>query len=246
MELIYKKQYTLSDFEVDCNGKLKLSSLLFFVQDTAANHCVHLGADYDALAAQNLFWAVSRHKVEISRLPERGETITVETWPMPTSRVAYPRACQATDAQGNVLFRSHSIWVLMDMTSRKMILPAKSGVEILGTIRGDEPEMPRSLMPQPRENTTARQVTYSCLDRNRHMNNTRYLDWVDDLLNAEFHNAHTPHSFVICYLSEATEGQHIRLHWTLNRDYLLKIDANREDPQTPEKPASVFSAQVQF
>ncbi len=246
MELIYKKQYPLSDFEVDCNGKLKLSSLLFFVQNTAANHCVHLGADYDALAVQNLFWAVSRHKVEIYRLPRRGETITVETWPMPTSRVAYPRACQATDAQGNVLFRSHSIWVLMDMTSRKMILPAKSGVEVLGTIRGDEPEMPRSLMPQPRENTTARQVTYSCLDRNGHMNNTRYLDWVDDLLNAEFHSAHTPRSFVICYLSEATEGQTLTLNWTLNPDKLLQVDACRPAADNAEKSLPVFSAQVQY
>lgn len=246
MELIYQKNYTLSDFEVDCNGKLKLSSLLFFVQDTASQHCTKLCTDYDTLAKKNLFWAVSRHKAEIYRLPSRGETITVETWPLPTTRVAYPRACQAFDAQGKLLFRSNSIWVLMDMTSRKMVLPGKSGVDVPGILRGDELEMPRSLTPRTRENITTRAVTYSCLDRNGHMNNTRYLDWVDDLLSARFHKEHTPKGFSICYLNEATEGQSVTLEWALEMGDLLQVDGHRSPSQEAETPASVFSAQVQY
>ena len=246
MEPIFKKVYTLSDFETDCNGNLKLSSLLSFVQTVAGEHCIQLCADYDTLLQRNLFWAVTRHKAEILRLPRRGETVTVETWPMPTSRVAYPRACQAYDAQGNMLFRSYSIWVLMDITTRKMVLPGKSGVEVAGILRGNELDMPRSLMPLPRDNSQDRTVTYSCLDRNAHMNNTRYLDWVDDLLSAAFHGEHSPKNFTVCYLSEATEGQTVSLDWTLGEDNLLQVDGHRQGSSPTDSPVSVFSAQVQF
>ena len=204
------------------------------------------GTDYDTLAEKNLFWAVTRHKVRITRLPRRGETITVETWPMPTTRVAYPRAMAAYDAQGQLLFQSVSLWVLMDMTARSMVLPGKSGITVDGILRGTELEVPHSLMPKAAANCSHRTVTYSCLDRNGHMNNTRYLDWVDDLLSSDFHAAHTPGEFTVCYLNEAREGQDIRLDWALSEDNILQVDAHREKPECPQKQERVFSAQVHY
>ena len=123
MELIYRQTFTVSDLEVDCFGKLTLSSLLFYAQEVAGQHCQLLGTDYDSLAKLRMFWAVTRHRVQITRLPLRGEAITVETWPMPTTRVAFPRSTVAYDAQGKELFRSVSLWVLMDLNSRALVLP---------------------------------------------------------------------------------------------------------------------------
>ena len=207
--MTYSQTFTLSDMEVDCFGKLKLSALLYFAQEVAGKHCVQLGADYETLSKKKLFWAVTRHRVQITRLPVRGETITVQTWPMPTTRVAYPRSMVAYDAQGNELFRSISLWVLIDTESRAMVLPGKSGVEVAGTLTGTELDAPRSLAPAASGATAYRTVTYSCLDRNGHMNNTRYLDWVDDLLTSEFHKTRSAREFVICYLNEASLGVHI-------------------------------------
>ena len=114
MEPIYKQEFHITDAAVDCFGRLKPSMLLFYVQEVAGIHATSLGAGYDALMAKNLFWAILRTKVQISRLPHSGETIRVETWPMPTSRVAYPRSVVAYDEQGQEVFRSISLWCLMD------------------------------------------------------------------------------------------------------------------------------------
>ena len=244
--MTYSQTFTLSDMEVDCFGKLKLSSLLYFAQEVAGKHCIQLGADYETLSAKNLFWAVTRHRVQITRLPVRGETITVETWPMPTTRVAYPRSMVAYDADGNELFRSISLWVLINGESRAMVLPGKSGVDVAGTLKGTELASPRSLMPGPAGRTACRTVTYSCLDRNGHMNNTRYLDWVDDLLTSDFHKAHSAREFLICYLNEAMEGQQINLNWALSQEGCLQVDAHREAAVSGENPTRVFSAQVLF
>ena len=244
--MIHFQTFTLTDLEVDCFGKLKLSALLFFAQEAAGRHCISLGADYETLAKKQLFWAVTRHRVQITRLPCRGETITVQTWPMPTTRVAYPRSMVAYDAQGNELFRSISLWVLMNSDTRAMVLPGKSGVDVAGTLLGSELAVPHSLMPALADRSTHRRVTYSCLDRNGHMNNTMYLDWVDDLLSSSFHSSHSPREFVICYLNEAREGQDICLNWTLAEDGCLRVDAHRQADTPEEKPVRIFSAQVLF
>ena len=243
MDYLYSQEFTLTDLEVDCHGRLKLSALLYYAQEVAGKHCVSLGADYDTLAAKRLFWAVTRHRVQITRLPERGETITVQTWPMPTSRVAYPRSMVALDSKGNELFRSISLWVLMDLDTRAMVLPGKSGVAVEGTLRGGELAIPHSLMPKELSGWQTRTVTYSCLDRNGHMNNTRYMDWVDDLLPSAFHADHTPKEFVICYLSEAREGQQLRLGWELSDGPCLQVDGIREEGDARHR---VFSVQVLF
>lgn len=246
MEPIYSQKFTLTDLDVDCFGAMKLSSLLYYAQEVAGKHSALLGADYDSLLQKNLFWAVSRHRVQITRLPLLGETITVETWPMPTTRVAYPRALAAYDAQGNELFRSISLWVLMDRESRAMVLPGKSGVDVNGTLTGSELSVPHSLMPKDLTNTAERTVTYTCLDRNGHMNNTRYLDWVEDLLPSSFHREHTPKELVICYANEARESQVLKLSWELSQEGILQVDAHRKNTDVSEKPHRVFSAQLLF
>lgn len=246
MESIYKHKFTVDDMAVDCFGRLKLSSLLYYAQEAAGKHSELLGAGYNTLALQRLFWAVTRHRVQITRLPVRGETITVETWPMPTTKVAFPRSIVAFDQKGNELFRSISLWVLMDLEQRTMILPGKSGVIVNGSLTGSEIAAPKSIIPKSMANSDIRTVTYSCLDRNGHMNNTRYLDWVDDLLSSGFHKDHFAREFIICYHNEAIEGQRISLNWELSEQGCLQVDAHREKTDVSDMKNRVFSAQVQF
>lgn len=246
MEPIFRTRYTIEDIHLDCYGRVKPSVILYFAQEVAGKHCVDLSLDWQTLAEKHLFWAVIRHRVRITRLPVAGETITVETWPMPTTRVAYPRSMVAYDENGCELFRSVSLWVLMDTDTRAMILPGKSGIAVSGTTRGTELAAPGSLVPRALGNTLTRQVGYTELDRNGHMNNTRYLDWIDDLLPSVFHAQHTPREITLCYLSEAKEGQQMELSWELSDGPELRVEANRTAGPQGEKRERVFAAQVCF
>ena len=246
MQPIYAQEFHIDQLSTDCFGNLKPSMLLYFLQEVAGNHFCLLEDPQETLDSKNLFWAVSRHRFEILRMPRLGEQITVETWPMPTTRVAYPRAMAMYDAAGNLLARAVSLWVLMDKESRAMVLPGKSGVPVNGILRGTELEVPKNLLPKAFAHTATRFVTYSLLDKNGHMNNTRYLDWVCDLLPMAFHSAHTPSQITLCYLSEALEGQQIQLHWELSEEGLLQVDAHRAQTDVHGKTERVFTAQVQF
>ena len=145
MEFVHTTRYTVTPLHADCFGRCKPSGLLRFAQDAAGEHCLKLGTDWDSMAAKHYFWAVIRQRMEISRLPEAGETVTVKTWPMPTTRVAYPRATEGFDEAGNSLFKIISIWVIMDMDSRTMVLPVKSGIDVAGTSFGTELKAPGGL-----------------------------------------------------------------------------------------------------
>ena len=246
MEPLYKQVFTVSDIHVDRFGRLKPSVVLYFAQEVAGTHAALLGAGWETLAQKHLFWAVIRNRVQITRLPVRGETVTVETWPMPTTRSAYPRSVIAYDEQGNELFRSISLWVLMDSQTRAMVLPGKSGIRVPGSLRGTELAPPGSIAPAPLANSTLRTVLYTELDRNGHMNNTRYLDWVADLLPSAFHQQHPMREFTVCYLSEAKENQHLQLFWELADGPCVRVDGCREKENDPGKTERVFSIRAIF
>ena len=243
MEPQYVQTFTVDDMAVDRFGYLKPSAILYYAQEVAGEHCKALALDYDTLARRRMFWAVIRHRVQITRLPVRGETIRVETWPMPTTRVAYPRSVVAYDAAGNECFRAISLWVLMNLDTRSMILPGKSGISVVGSLRGLELPSPGSLALMDHTQTRQRQVCFTDLDRNGHMNNTRYLDWVSDLLPSAFHQEHEVKEFTICYHAEAREGQLLDLSWDFPQEDCLQVDARRADTDQGER---VFSARLLY
>ena len=241
MEPIYQQTFQIMDNCVDCYGRLKPSMILYYAQEVAGQHCMQLSVDYDTLAQSRMFWAVIRQRVHITRIPTRGETIRVETWPMPTTRVAYPRSVVAYDEAGNEVFRGVSLWVLMNLDDRSMILPGKSGITVSGTLRGTELASPGSLLPKPLTNHRSRYVCFTDLDRNGHMNNTRYLDWMMDLLPSEFHRKHRIQDFTVCYLSEAREGQELDFRWDFPEDGCLQVDAHRRSDGKDER---IFAAKI--
>lgn len=243
MEPIFQKDFEITDICVDRYGRLKPSMILLYAQEIAGMHCNELALDYDTLAKRRLFWAVTRHKVQVTRLPMRGETIHVETWPMPTTRVAYPRSMVAYDTKGNECFRSISLWVLMDLDTRNMILPGKSGISVVGTLRGNELPSPNGLIAKPLGSHRSRSVCFTDLDRNGHMNNTRYMDWIDDLLPSPFHMRSTVKEFTVCYLSEAKEGQELDLRWDFVEEGCLQVDAYRN---TDEKDERIIAARILY
>ena len=246
MKPIYKKQVKIGDTQVNSLDRLKNSQLLAIMQEAAGEHSALLGADKDALKEKALFWALIRYHIEIERLPRAGETITVETWPMPTTRTAYPRATVAYDAGGNELFRGISLWVLVSAATRAMVLPAKSGVVVDGWERGGELSVPGSLLPKLLENRQSREVRFSDLDINGHMNNCRYMEWVDDLCSADFHAGHAPKEMVICYLSEVREGETVDITWALEEGGILSVEARRNDGGLSMGHSRVFSVQIRY
>ena len=74
MESIYQKEFTVDTLVTDCFGRLKPSAVLYYVQEMAGQH-------FDRMALnptpehKGLMWVIIRHRVQITRLPVKGQTI---------------------------------------------------------------------------------------------------------------------------------------------------------------------------
>lgn len=241
MDLLFEQFVTVQDGDVNQSGVMKLSALLHYAQEAAGGHCCQLGFDWDTMAKKGLFWAVLRHRVVIHRLPHAGEALHLQTWPMPATRSAYPRAVRAFDSQGNILFETVSLWVLMNIESRAMVLPGRSGVDVPGMLRGDEIGSPGSLAPGNHENSTLWSVGPQDLDINGHVNNAKYLDRVETLLE---NSGSTARELTVCYLAEALLGQEITLNWSLSAEGDLTVDGTRPRSDDPAKTERVFAVKL--
>ena len=246
MEPIFTQKETAAPPYLAPDGLVSPWGLLRFAMNAAGAHSKYISADWETLAEKGVFWAVIRHRMVISRYPKTGEVVTVETWPMPTTRSAYPRAIIAHDEQGNEVFRLVSLWVLVDIHKRKMVLPDKSGIEVKGILRGNELAEPAKILPQELKNSTRRQVTEAEIDRNGHMNNAKYLSWSLDLIPPEAGIDKHPKEVEICYLSESRLGQELILSRELSDDGILRVEGCREETDTPGKTSRVFAAKLHF
>ena len=242
MELVYEQNFTVAPQDADTQGTLKLSAVLQYVQQAAEGHCQLLGTDWDTMDKKGLFWAVLRHKIVVNCLPKAGEKITVKTWPMPAKRVAFPRAVQAVDENGQELFRVVSLWVLMDSTNRTMTLPGRCGVEVPGVVLGCEPELPGTLTPGNHQHSTLWTVSQEDLDINRHVNNARYLEHTQNLSKELF--ATTPKQITVCYLAECRLNQQIMMHWSVDDAGILSVDGLRPKTDVPSKTDRVFAVKI--
>lgn len=224
------------EFQMNSEG---LSGLLHLIQEAAGDHSATLGTDRQALQEKSLFWAVIRHRVQINRMPSGKEIVKVTTWPMPTTRSAYPRATEGYDREGKLLFRAVSLWVLMDVNTRAMVLPKRSGVEVSGVTFGNELEFPGSLPPVETAQRCSRTVCREDLDINGHVNNCRYLSWVAQLPEEGFEQ---PSELTVCYLSEALDGENITLGW-IKEGEILRVEAVRQGEELSAGHSRVFAAE---
>ena len=131
----------------------------------------------------------------------------------------------------------------MDMETRELVPVAKSGIQLSGILRGSELAIPRGLKEVEHSHSSLRTVRYSDIDRNQHMNNTRYLEWVDDLFSAGFHRTHTLREILVDYLKECQEGDTLDLRYGIWDDNTVQVDAHRTEDG---KDRRVFAARLLY
>ena len=231
--LIFTRKTLVDATHVDRWGRLRPASLLEIMQETAGDHAALLGVGRNLLDPRGLFWAIVRQTVEIRRLPGIGETVVAETWPGPPSRTAYPRYMVGRTPQGEELFRAVALWLLMDVNTRAMVP---------GLLRGGELANPVGIAPRHYDNQELRRVRYSELDCNGHLSNTKYLNWMEDLLPTQWHRDHVLSKVHICYLNEARADQEIALSWVLE-DGAMALEGRRETGETANR---VFALQALY
>ncbi|MCL2207443.1 MAG: thioesterase [Fibromonadales bacterium] len=183
------KKFTIGLFDCDLHKRLRVSRLCEFFQEAALAHLRDQGFDYFAMIDKDRFTLMlSRIKLRISKLPFWGEDIFISAWlkSYNPEKVAW---CDydVRDSQGNSVVQATSSWLLIDLKDCNAI-PFSAGPYRfkLTPELSALPESIELLEPSGMPKTVlVKNVKYSDLDLNNHVNNCRYSDWVLDAISME-------------------------------------------------------------
>lgn len=180
----YKEELVLRTCHCDLMGTWRPSAILETMQETAINHASLIGLSRNALLEKNAIWVVSRCEVVMDRYPKVTERISIETFPMPMRRWFFPRYFIFRDDAGNEIGRAGSLWAMIDLNTRH--LARIEGVQDLMPDNSDLSAplgLPSTVCEVPGElESHVFQASYTDLDCNMHVNNTKYMDWVCNTL----------------------------------------------------------------
>ena len=193
----------------DPTRKLRLSSLLKFLQEVSIEDTENLGYPREKTLDKGLLWVIGKQRLVINRLPEYDETVRIVSYPGERIPFLFPRHCKIYSSSGELLVSSSAAWTLIDEKKRSMIDPEAYGIVIEGKTEGDEVgfQFPFKGFDLTKNATFA--AKWRDCDLNGHMNNTAYLDEAEDLIPSGFLKAHEPSLLEVAYKKEIPLGQEI-------------------------------------
>lgn len=193
---------------------LTIPALVERLQEIAWAHSVTRQVDVPRLLERGVSWVLSRMRIEVDLLPTQYQMVTLKTWIANIDRYFYYREFQLTDAEtGENLVRATSIWGILDMEKRRIVAIPDFIRDRTMTYHADfdslvpaSGKLPSLTNPEFSEAFTAR---WHDLDANKHVNNTRYFQWLIEALPPVFLDAHPLRQLDIIFRAEAMLGQQV-------------------------------------
>jgi len=202
----------IRSYQVGPGGRITITALFQLLQESAYQHAEALGWGFHHLNEKGWFWILSRIRVQIKRHPQWNESLKILTSPYTPAGLWAPRDFQVFSDSGELLCNATTHWLLVDRKTMRPLPPARLFEDLsfekeqglcalpIGKIRGTVEEDPLQ----------ERKIFDSHLDLNRHMNNTRYMDFIMDSFS--FEEQQDISDLEVHYLQEAFSGDHIQVH----------------------------------
>jgi len=217
MGLTYQMKMKIPFDMADMNGHIKLPDVVLLSLQVSGMQSIELGVgDKTILEDYNLVWIIAGYDIEVIRLPRFGEEITIETEALSYNRLFCYRRFTIYDEAGQELIHMMATFVLMDRDSRKVHAVEP---EILAPYQS---EFSKKLLRGPKyqslENPISKDyhVRFYDLDMNGHVNNSKYLDWIFEIMGADFLTQYIPKKINLKYVKEVRPGGVITSSYALN------------------------------
>jgi acyl-ACP thioesterase len=242
---IWTETCTVRFSAVDRSKQMTLDAALNFFQEAAINHAENLGVGQEALARSGQAWILSRMSIEIVRRPAYGETITIRSWPRGGEKLFALRDYDIRDDRDIPVVRARSGWLIIDLEKRRPLrpqavmdtLPLNDGQNALVTAPVGLAEQ------QGLQKANERRAVYTDIDFNGHVNNVRYIQWIQDILDPELLENAKRMRLDINYLNEILPGELTDI-WQARQENAPPLPDNA--PQDKNAPAAALEPDCAF
>ena len=208
----FELKMTVTAHDIDTNCFATPTSVIKYMMETVDRNMLICGPTYQELMAKGLSFVVSRSAVEVLRPIKEYEELTVSTWATSSKNVSFPRSYVIKSGE-EIVAKGLSVWALLDTNNGRLVRGSEFSTESYGT--GDEIELSipcRFKLPPelPLKLCGEKLIRYSDIDRNFHMNNTKYFDMLFDFIpdREKIYMS----SCLISYLGEAPLGSTLNIY----------------------------------
>jgi acyl-ACP thioesterase len=210
-DMRFKKDFTVSSFDVDAKKQASPQSILRYMQEMAVLHAEKLGLGFDDMMKENRAWVLTQLLLHIERYPHFHENITIITWSNgPDGRFAL-RDFEIYDEKDRRIGAASSTWLVVDIGEKTICrLDNYFGGYDYKNITYALDRKPARIKPFDEADKKREVFTrYSDLDMNGHVNNVRYVDHVLDIFPRSFRMEKDIAEIEMNFLKEAREHEEL-------------------------------------
>ncbi|SFC54621.1 medium-chain acyl-[acyl-carrier-protein] hydrolase [Alkalibacterium subtropicum] len=207
----YKQNQVIPYYMCDRNQQLTLSMLVNLLMEVSENHSAGLGREESFLRERGISWIILRYEFSISRMPKYNEEIEVETCATEYNKLFTYREFVVRGNNKEQLIKAKATFALMKNDTRKMTKINSEIVEPYGATFSKR--IQRNVKPNEINLTCASEqhyfVRYFDIDTNQHVNNSKYIEWLLDVLPPAFLSTHGLKHGIITFDKEVKEGDEV-------------------------------------
>lgn len=192
--------------DIDYNGIAKTSSIMRYIQSAAQLQLTESGMSYDNLKERGRAFILSRFKLEVFEPLYAYTPLTAVTFPCESRGYGFIR-CYALLKEDITVARAISVWGLIDTETRGLV-PVNNFELGLTTLPPIDMRFEHFRLPSTLTDVGGYGVHYGDVDRNMHMNNTKYPDMYSNFLNLE---GKMIRSISVNFVNEAALGEKLRV-----------------------------------
>lgn len=211
-ESIFFDSFRIKATETDADKRIKIPFLINYMQEAAWTNATKLGfSTYDMLE-HGITWVLNRMYVEFIELPAYPHTIKVETWPSDLDKYFTYRDFRVFNAKNELLVKATSNWLILDIKNRKLIPVPDQIKEAKFSVDRNGMEKIKGKSHFEENKSTSEfetPVSWFDLDVNRHVNNTKYFQWMLDSLSPDILEKRSIKSLDITFKAEVGYGEEI-------------------------------------
>lgn len=198
-------------YEINSQRLASPVTILNYFEEVAARQSEKCGYGLGKLMSRGLIWILTNWSIQMERYPEWMEDVSVETRVCSFERFYAFREFKIRDKNKKIMGAAASRWIFYDLKRNR---PVRVPPEIAGAFGVDLEQSAGSKFPEIQtaqfyEQKLEFRVRLSDIDMYKHVNNTRYVEWMLEAVPAYIHRECLPSRLEVAYKKETVFGARV-------------------------------------